>query len=268
MPENKPLTGYPSIDKPWLKYYVEESATAVIPKHSIYDHIWENNKSHLDDIALVFYNRKIAYRELFNSIDRVARAFVSIGVKENDIVTLLMLNQPETVYCLYALSKIGAITCVINVLSSSLEIEQYLSEGKSKYFITLDLFFEKSYKAAKNSGIKKLIHVPLFFSRDVVHRLGYHIKVKVPRIKDNFVLSWGDFLKIKTSEPLPEVTHESSDCSIIGHTGGTTGFPKGIMLSDDAFNAIATQYVYAFEHVRQDSFLNLVRPHGRRKHYL
>ena len=105
MPENKPLTGYPSIDKPWLKYYSEEAINAPLPECTIYEYLWENNKDHPNDIALIYYDRKITYRELFENIDLVARSFATIGVKENDVVTLLMLNQPETVYCLYALSK-------------------------------------------------------------------------------------------------------------------------------------------------------------------
>lgn len=113
MPDTKPLTGYPSVDKPWLKYYNEEAINVPLPECSIYEYLYENNKDYPDDIALVFYDRKITYRELFENIDRVARAFAAIGVRENDVVTLLMLNQPETVYCLYALSKLGAVTCVI-----------------------------------------------------------------------------------------------------------------------------------------------------------
>ena len=55
----KGLTGYPSIDKPWLKYYSEEAINAPLPECTIYEYLWENNKNHLDDIALVYFGRKI-----------------------------------------------------------------------------------------------------------------------------------------------------------------------------------------------------------------
>ena len=57
----KELTGYPSIDKPWLKYYSEEAINAPLPECTIYEYIWENNKDHLDDIALEYYGRKVSY---------------------------------------------------------------------------------------------------------------------------------------------------------------------------------------------------------------
>lgn len=260
MPEEKHRTGYPSIDKPWLKYYSKEAINAPLPKCTIYEYLYENNKDYPNDIALIYFDRKITYREMFESIDRVARSFASIGVKENDVVTLLMLNQPETVYCLYALSKLGAVTCVINVLSSEQEIEHYLAEAKSKYFVALDLFFEKSYDAAKNYGVEKFIYVPLFESRDILHRTLYRMKVRTPEAVDAFVQSWRDFVNGATSAVLPKVTRKSSACSVIGHSGGTTGTPKGIMLSDDACNSVAAQQIELFNHSRQDSMLNTIVP--------
>ena len=256
----KQLTGYPSVDKPWLKYYPKESIEMAMPHCSIYDYLWQNNKDYLDETALVFFDEEITYKELFNNIDRVARAFVSIGVKEKDVVTIMLLNQPEMVYCFYALNKIGAITCVINALSSVEEIEHYLSEGKSRFFVGLDVFFEKSYAASRNYGVEKYIHVPLFYSRDFIHRMGYSLKVKVPKVSDKFVQSWGEFVKGGKGQSLPKTSHKSSECALIGHTTGTTGFPKGIIMSDDACNAVSAQQVYQFNHNRQDSMLDLIVP--------
>ena len=58
----KKLTGYPSIDKPWLKYYSEEAINAPLPECTIYEYLWENNKDYPGDIALIFENKNITYR--------------------------------------------------------------------------------------------------------------------------------------------------------------------------------------------------------------
>ena len=79
MPESKPLTGYPSIDKPWLKYYSKEAINAPLPECSIYEYLWENNKKHLDDVALIYFGRKITYRALFSSTDRAAKSLIAFG---------------------------------------------------------------------------------------------------------------------------------------------------------------------------------------------
>ncbi|MCM1045438.1 MAG: hypothetical protein NC417_07995 [Candidatus Gastranaerophilales bacterium] len=61
---DKPLTGYPSIDKPWLQYYSQEAINAPLPECTIYEYLWENNKDHLDDVALIYFGRKITYKKL------------------------------------------------------------------------------------------------------------------------------------------------------------------------------------------------------------
>jgi len=78
----KNLTGYPSIDKPWLKYYSEEAINAEIPKCSIYEAIKNPNKDNLDSIAFKFYGNSITYRTLFNNIDSTAASLSSLGVKK------------------------------------------------------------------------------------------------------------------------------------------------------------------------------------------
>lgn len=233
------LTGYPSIDKPWLKYYSEQSRKVDVPECSIYDFIWENNKDHPNDIALVFFDKRITYGQLFREIDKTAAAFLSLGIKKGDIVVMMVLNQPETVYTIYALNKIGAITCMINVLSSQEEIEHYLHEGSPKWMIVLDLFAEKAYKAAKKASINKMICLPLYNSCSIIKKVAYRLKVK-KIIKDDLVIYWSDMLRNANHVTMKSEKHNPLSCSVIGHTGGTTGFPKGVMLSDVSFNSIAT----------------------------
>ena len=71
MKERK-LTGYPSIDKPWLKYYEGKiSGEMLVPGGTVYDFLWQNNSVHPKDIALRYFWRKIDYRKLFSKIDDV-----------------------------------------------------------------------------------------------------------------------------------------------------------------------------------------------------
>ena len=91
-------TGYPSVDKPWLKYYNEDAIRARLPECTIYEYLWNNNKDHPDEIALVYFEKKITYRKLFESIDRTAASLAAIGVKQGDTITICSLTTPETVY--------------------------------------------------------------------------------------------------------------------------------------------------------------------------
>ena len=82
------LTGYPSIDKPWLKYYSDEAINAKLPNCSMYEYVYECNKNHLDDIAVKYFNKSFTYKRIFESIDKTANAFYNFGVKQGDIVTI------------------------------------------------------------------------------------------------------------------------------------------------------------------------------------
>lgn len=116
MKEN--LTGYPSIDKPWHKYYGDETINAALPNCSMYEYVYQCNKNYFDDIALIYFNKSITYRTMFNKIDTLAQGFTDLGITDKDTVTLLVLSQPETVYIVYALNKIGANINFVNILSS------------------------------------------------------------------------------------------------------------------------------------------------------
>ena len=72
MATQKNLTGYPSIDKPWLKFYSEDAIRVTMPECSIYEYLWENNKEHLEEFALNYFDRKISYGELFEEMGKVS----------------------------------------------------------------------------------------------------------------------------------------------------------------------------------------------------
>lgn len=71
----KELTGYPSIDKPWLKYYSEEAIDSPLPECTAYEYMYQNNKEYPNGIAIDYFGRKITFKQLFESIDNVAVSF-------------------------------------------------------------------------------------------------------------------------------------------------------------------------------------------------
>lgn len=257
----KGLTGYPSIDKPWLKYYSEEAINAPLPECTIYEYLWENNKNHLDDIALVYFGRKITYKELFENIDKAARAFSAIGVKSGDVCTVVSLSCVNSIIVFYALNKIGAISNYISVIASETEFQSYFNDAKSKYVATMDLFTGKVITAAKKAGIEKIVTFSLSDYMPYAVKLGY--KMKMPKadthyLLDSNVIQWSTFLKFADTSTQREYSHDCDSVSIWAHTGGTTGFPKTVLLTDKAYNAVAMQYMKSMAHNRKDIFLNIM----------
>lgn len=176
--EEKKLTGYPSVDKPWLKYYSEEAINAKLPECTIYEYLWENNKEHLDDVALIYFGRKIKYRALFENIEQTASAFVSLGVKKGDIVTIQSLSLPQVIYMLYALSKIGAVANFIYATSTAKEVIENLTQTKSKIYVAIDSIFEKFNEKITTPYLQNSILLSVADEMPVLLKMGYKLSNK------------------------------------------------------------------------------------------
>ena len=138
MAQEKTLTGYPSIDKPWLNQYSEEVLYTSIPKKTMYELLYEYNKSRLDNVAIRYYGNDISYGKLFENIRLAGAAFSAYGVTAGDVVTILSLNTPETTYAIYGLNYIGAVANLLVANTSVQEIATNLKDTKSKLFLVLD----------------------------------------------------------------------------------------------------------------------------------
>ena len=137
------LTGFPSIDKPWLKYYSEEAIQAELPECTVLQYIKNKNTNNLNGIALNYFGNKITYREFFENIDKVAKAFLAIGIRKGDIVTIASMHTPETIYIIYGLNKIGAVANMVYLTLSANEIIENIKSTDSKAFIYFTMIQEK-----------------------------------------------------------------------------------------------------------------------------
>ena len=261
MSEEKKLTGYPSIDKPWLRYYSEEAINAPLPECTIYEYLWQNNKDYSADIALEYLGSKISYSKLFEKIDDCVKALTALNVNQGDIVTIALPSIPEALYLVYALNKIGAIANMIHPLAGEKEIIHYLNEVSSNVAIIFEGTYKIIEKSIQTSSVKKVVVVSAGDSMPFGMKQIYMFKNRIPNFSSGGVfMNWEQFITNGIKITAVPVRKDCGTVAIISHTGGTTGEPKGVMCSDRNINALIWQIGCNLPHGRQERYLVVLPP--------
>ena len=258
--EEKNLTGYPSIDKPWLKYYSEEAINAKLPECTMYELLRKSNWEHRQNTALNYFGRKISYGQLFERVEETAKSFYALGIRKNDVVAICTVNTPEMVYALYALNRLGAIVNMIDPRTTVDGIREYFRESNAKLAMTIDAAYPAIKKAIEGTDVRKIIVISPADSLPLPVKMLFCLKNKSVKLGAEAV-DWNDFLKVGTNEKPVYPNYEKNKCCVMAHTGGTTGTPKCVMLTNDNINAMTTGYRYIgvpFE--RQHRFFNDLPP--------
>ena len=195
----------PSEEKVWLKHLPKESLDAVLPRATIYRYAKDICDKDPKGPALFYYGTKVDHAGMLKVIDRCADAFTAMGVKAGEIVSFLLPTIPETIYALYALSKIGAIANLIDPRMDVVRIKEAITDVRSKLLITIDVAYPKVEKIYSEINVKDVIVFSANDSLSPVARAYRKLPVKGPKIPYGpHMMNWKTFLgkagKVKAKE--------------------------------------------------------------------
>ncbi len=214
---------------------------------SMADAIEEMAKKYPTSVAFDFMGRSTTYRRMVEEIEKCARALRTIGVRENDCVTIAMPNCPQAIFLFYAVNRIGAIANMIHPLSAEKEIENYLNMSNSVVAVTLDQFYDKFERIRENTNVINIIIASIKDELSRPIRAGYMLTEgrKIKKIpEDAPVIRWNQFMNLaKSGFYNYRKERKAEDPAVILYSGGTTGTTKGIVLTNRNFNALAAQIV-------------------------
>lgn len=250
----------PSVLKPWMSLWGTDLPDIRDAECNMLEFIEKRNSSHPDSTALNYFDRKISYRQLLHNIQDTAKAYYNLGVRPGDKITLVSVMTPETVYSFYAASLMGATLNMVDPRSSPLSLRTYIREVNSRFILTLDSVYPKVEQAIQEVPVERVIVSSLADSLSGEETQADLPAQQTDALYSGTVIPWREFLAASTdTPPLAQRPYDPLHASVIMHTGGTTGTPKGVLLSDKAFNALALQI--AQKRVRQgEKMLNIMPP--------
>lgn len=273
--KDKKITGYASIDKPWQKYYSKEAITANIPELTAYQYMVSQNKDNLSTKAIMYYGKKISYKNYIDMIDETARRLYNLGVTEGEVVTVMSVANPELEVLFYALNKLGAVINLIDVRSDYKQIKKYLMEVKSSEVVVMDNFLPEFDKCMEDEDVDNIVenvitlspYNSVLFPFNVLaekksRKEDSTLYSKIDEIKKkNKYMTWNDLMSVHKYRYPRYPRYKKNMVAALVHTGGTTGVPKTVKLSNENFNAMAIQYKSLNANYNKgDTFLNGIVP--------
>ncbi|MFW9988315.1 MAG: AMP-binding protein, partial [Candidatus Odinarchaeota archaeon] len=222
MLENNPYTG-----KPWINHYDKGLPASInYPEMNIYEFLDNSAKEFGDRTAIWFIKEKISYEKLKDFTDRLATALVNIGVKKGDLIAIMMPNFPQFIISYYGILKAGGIITSLSILSTERELTYQLNDAGAKILIVWDKYINRIDNIMEKTCLNQIIFTNLFDFASKVNPLG---DSEPPKIAKSL-----QFLNlINNTKPAPPKfqTKAKEDLVCLQYTPGTTGLPKGVMLT-------------------------------------
>ena len=223
--------------KPWLKFYQHVPKTLDYPRVTMYEAVRQSAERCLDSIAYDFLDYTSTYRQFISEIDKCADALAAIGLKKGERITISMPTSPQGIICFYAANKLGAVSSMIHPLSTIKEIEFYLNVAKSRFVLTLDAFYGKFKDLKETTPLETLILARIPDYLGPLKRIGFNLTMgrKIPKVPPDPMVKWWKDLMRGSYPHVPQAQMDTDELAVILYSGGTTGVPKGIMLSNMNF---------------------------------
>src|ERR1700749_4881527 len=239
--------------RPWLRYYpAGVPAGAEFPDAPLTSVLDDSVRRYPRRPALVFLGRKISYQELSVQVDRFADALRGLGVHHGDRVATVLPNCPQAVITFFATLRRGAVIVQNNPLYTAAELHTQLADSGAKVVVVFDRAYETVAAALPGTKVENVIVTSLTEYLPAAKRLALRLPLRQAREKraeltaelpgglEDVPLRFAQVMADARPRHIPVMVNPAQDLAALQYTGGTTGTPKGAMLTHA--NLLANAY--------------------------
>jgi len=235
-----------TLEKPWLKFYEPNVLpTLEYPKTILPAFLTQSASEFPQNPAIFYYGTKITYASLEAQVNRFANALIGLEVKPGDRVSIMLPNLPQCVIAYYGTLKMGGIVVQTNPLYVERELEGQLVDSESEVLVALDIFYPRIKNLIGKTPLKKVILTNVRDYLPFLLKFLYPIKAKKegqwnPVTIAPPLFDFKNLLKEAAAAP-PSIESDPEKVALLQYTGGTTGTPKGVMLTHNNLTANTVQ---------------------------
>lgn len=225
-------------EKPWLAHYPEEVPhTLTYPSMPVQEYLTKAYEDFPQKTAIHFLGRELSYEELYQSAMKMANYLQKLGIQKGDRVSIMLPNCPQAVISFYGILYAGGVVVMTNPLYTEREISYQMKDSGAKAIIALDILFPRINKVIKETelenvivtGIKDYLAFPKNLVYPFIQKKQYGMTVKVEHRGINHLFT--EIMKTASPEIAKPPFDFEEDLALLQYTGGTTGSPKGVMLT-------------------------------------
>ncbi|MCK1981809.1 MULTISPECIES: long-chain-fatty-acid--CoA ligase [Peribacillus] len=225
-------------NKPWQAIYPEQiPAVLSYEDKPLYSFLKESAEEFPDKVSIHFQGKELTFREVYESALKFAAYLKSIGLQKGERVAVMLPNCPQGVISFFGILMAGGVVVQTNPTYTERELEYQMKDSGAKIILAMDILFPRVSAVASRTEIEHIIVTAikeyLPFPKNLIYpfiqKKQYGIVINVEHEGNHHLFS--EIMRRRITEEVTVPIDVDNDLALLQYTGGTTGFPKGVMLT-------------------------------------